>query len=236
MLLRTSGLAILGICLLTGGLHGQPAAFEVASIKISTAESGSSSGIKSDPGRISARNVTLRGCVKSAYNIPEARVFGGPKWLDEERYDIDAKAAGPAGDSEMMVMLQQLLTERFRLAFHRESRPLNGYVLVTGKKGLMAKRSEPGTASNTTSTRHSIDATGCSMAHLASALSAVLHAPVADTTGIAGDFNIKLEWTPDDLQSAVFPALEEQLGLKLESRKVPVEVIVIDSAQKPAAN
>jgi uncharacterized protein (TIGR03435 family) len=74
------------------------------------------------------------------------------------------------------------------------------------------------------------------MAHLAAALSAVMHAPVADLTGIDGEYDIKLQWTTDDLQSAVFPALEEQLGLKLEARKVPTEVIVIDSAQKPSDN
>ena len=156
--------------------------------------------------------------------------------MDEERYDIDAKAASPAGDGELMIMLRQLLTERFQLAFHRETKPLNGYGLVVGKKGLTAKRSEPDAQSKTSSSRRSIDATRCSMSHLASALSGVLHAPVMDATGIEGDFDIQLKWTPDELQSAVFPALEEQLGLKLEARKVPKEVIVIDSVQKPSVN
>ena len=74
------------------------------------------------------------------------------------------------------------------------------------------------------------------MEHLAAKLAGVLHAPVADLTGIEGDFDFKLEWTPDDLQSGVFAAIEEQLGLKLEGRKVPTETIVIDSARKPADN
>ena len=218
-------------------VNGQtPPAFEVASIKPSTAEPGSSSGVRSDVGRIAARNVTVRGCVKSAYSLPEAQILGGPKWVDEERYDIDAKAGGPAGDGELMIMLRQLLTERFQLVFHRDTKPLNGYGLVAGKKGLTAKRSEPDAQSKTSSTRRSIDATRCSMAHLAGALSGVLHAPVMDVTGIEGDYDIKLQWTPDELQSAVFPALEEQLGLKLEARKVPQEVIVIDSVQKPSVN
>lgn len=230
-------LSALAIGLLAASLSGQtPPAFEVASIKPSTAPPGSASGVNSDIGRMSARNVTVRGCVKSAYGIPEARILGGPKWVDEERYDIDAKAGSPAGDDALMAMLQQLLTERFHLAFHRETRPLNGYALVVGKKGLTAHRSESAAGSRTSSSRRSIDATRCSMPHLAATLSGILHAPVVDMTTIEGEFDIKMQWTPDDLQSAVFPALEEQLGLKLEGRKVPTEVIVIDSAQKPSEN
>lgn len=211
-------------------------AFEVASVKVSTAAPGAPSGISSDTGRIAGRNVTLRGCVHSAYDIPEAQIFGGPKWADEERYDIDAKAPGPAGDGEMMTMLQALLAERFQLALHRETKPLSGYALVAGKKGLTAKRSEPGTRSVTSWSRRSIDAAGCSMEHLAAKLAGVLHAPVADLTGIEGNFDFKLEWTPDELQTGVFAALEEQLGLKLEGRKVRTDVIVIESARKPSEN
>lgn len=225
------------IVLMAGASFGQTAApaFDAASIKPSTAEPGSS-GISSDIGRITGRNVTLKHCIRSAYGIPEAQIFGGPKWVDDDRYDIDAKAPGRAGDHEMMAMLQTLLAERFQLVLHRETRPLPGYALVVGKKGLTAKRSEPGIRSETSSSRRSIDATGCDMGCLARKLSEVLHAPVADLTGVEGRFDFKLEWTPDDLQAAVFPAIEEQLGLKLEGRKVPTEVLVIDRAAKPSEN
>jgi uncharacterized protein (TIGR03435 family) len=212
-----------------------PAAFEVASIK-PAAEGQTSSGIKSDIGRIEGRNVTLKRCVRGAYNIPEAQILGGPKWVDDARYDIDAKAAGPAGDRELMAMLQQLLSERFKLAFHRETRQLPGYALVVGKKGVLAKPSEPGTPSVTSSSRRSIEATACNMGHLAMKISEVLHAPVTNATGIDGEFNFKVEWTPDELQTEFFLQLEEQLGLKLEVRRVPTEVLVIDSAQKPSEN
>jgi uncharacterized protein (TIGR03435 family) len=218
-----------------GQTLGAPA-FEVASIKPTTAEPGSGSGISSDTGRIAGRNVTLRRCVRGAYGMPEAQIYGGPKWVDEERYDIDAKAAGRAGDHQLMAMLQQLLAERFKLVIHRETRPLSGYALLVGKKGITAKRSEPDTGSRTNSSRRSIDATGCSMGCLATKLAEVLHVPVADSTGLEGKFDFKLEWIPDDLQTAVLPALEEQLGLKLEGRKVPTEVIVIDRAEKASAN
>jgi len=213
-----------------------PPAFDAASIKASTASADSSSGITTDTGRIAGRNVTLKRCIRGAYDIPEARVVGGPRWANEDRFDIDAKASGPAGEHELMAMLQQLLAERFKLQIHREKRPLPGYALVVGKKGILAKPSAPDERSSSNGTRHSIDATGCSMACAAMKLSEVLHAPVADATGIDGRFDFKLQWTPDEVQSQVFAALEEQIGLKLEGRKIPTEVIVIDSAQRPSEN
>jgi uncharacterized protein (TIGR03435 family) len=211
-------------------------AFEVASIKPTASEPGSSSGVTSKTGRIEARNVTLKRCMRGAYGIPEAQIFGGPKWVDEERYDIDAKAPGPAGDHAMMAMLQQLLAERFQLVVHRETRPLSGYALVVGKKGITAKPSESAGPSNSSANRHSIEGEACSMGCLATKLAEVLHAPVTDSTGVEGRFDFKLEWTPDEMQTAVLPALEEQLGLKLEGRKIPTEVLVIDRAEKATAN
>jgi uncharacterized protein (TIGR03435 family) len=228
----------LSLTILAVAAFGQtaPAAFDAASIKFSTAPPGSSSGINTDTGRIAGRYVTLKRCIRGAYDIPESRIVGGPKWADEERYDIDAKAAGPAGGHELMAMLQQLLAERFKLVIHRETRALSGYALVSGKKGILVQPSKPDAPSSSSASRHNIDATGCDMNCLAMKLSEVLHAPVTNTTRIDGRFDFKLEWTPDELQTAVFGALEEQLGLKLEGRKVPTEVIVIDSAQKPSEN
>jgi uncharacterized protein (TIGR03435 family) len=231
-------------------------AFEVASIKPSQDPPGASSGITTTTGRISARNVTLKRCMRGAYAIEEPRILGGMKWLDDARYNIEAKAAGPAGDSDLARMLQSLLAERFKLAFHREQRALSGYALVLGKGGLKAKPSEPDAGSRTSSRWGSIEAAGCDMAHLALKLSEVLHLPVADFTGVPGEFDFKLEWTSDDMQAtppsagdkpaavvpeaasglSIFTALPEQLGLKLESRKVPAEVLVIDHAEKPSEN
>jgi uncharacterized protein (TIGR03435 family) len=218
----------------------------------SQAEPGSS-GINTDKGRISARNVTLRRCIRGAYNVPETQVLGGPKWIDEERYDIEAKAAGPAGDHEMMIMLQSLLAERFNLVFHRETRPMSGYALVVGKSGLKAQHSAPDAGSRTSSRRGGIDAQACTMAQLAQRLSEAVHLPVADFTAAEGRFDFKLQWTPEDAQArppsagdkpgtpadagpSIFAALQEQLGLKLESRKVPTEVLVIDRAGKASEN
>jgi uncharacterized protein (TIGR03435 family) len=215
--------------------------------------SGESSGIFESKGRISAKNVTLKRCIRGAYNIPQPQILGGPKWVDQDRYYIEAKATVPAGDSELMLMLQTLLAERFKLVLHREQRPLAGYRLVLGKGGLKARPSEPDKGSAGHSSRGRIDAQGYSMSQLALKLSEILQKPVLDTTHVAGRFDLKLEWTPDDMRAhspsagqrtgavpetgpSIFTALQEQLGLKLESDKIPADVLVIDSAEKPEEN
>ena len=232
-----------------------PPAFDVASIRPSIDPPGSVSGISESKGWISAKNVTLKRCVRGAYNIPEPQILGGPKWADEDRYSIEAKAAVPAGGSELMRMLQALLADRFKLVLHREQRTIPGYRLVLGKGGLKAQASAPNGPSTGHSQRGRIDAEGCTLAQLALKLAEVLRRPVVDATGSTGRFDFKLEWTPEDVRAkppsgdpgagaapesdsgpSIFAALQEQLGLKLESGKVPAEVLVIDSAEKPAAN
>jgi len=225
----------------------QPAAapqFEVASIKPS-AEPPGSSGITTKKGRLTAQNVTLKRCIRGAYGVPEIQILGGPPWIGDDRYFIEATAAGPVGDPELSVMLQALLAERFKLALHRETRALPGYALLVGK-GLKAKRSDPDSESRTNYSQKSIQAERCTMAQLAQKLSDALHTPVADLTAISGAFDFTLEWTPDDMKAAlggnapfgpsIFAALQEQLGLRLESRKVPTGVVVIDHAERPSEN
>jgi uncharacterized protein (TIGR03435 family) len=240
------------ILLLTAGSFGQTApspAFEVASVKPSQAAPDSGSGISTEKGRISARNVTLKRCIRGAYGVPEAQVVGGPQWVDEAGYDIDAKAAGPAGEHDLMAMLQSLLAVRFKLVIHRETRALPGYALLAGKNGPTAKRSAPDAPSRTSSRRGEIDAEGCTIGQLAMKLAESLHLPVADLTAADGPFDFKLQWTPEDLQAkapsaaadiasgpSLFAALQEQLGLKLEPRRVPTEVLVIDRAEKASEN
>jgi uncharacterized protein (TIGR03435 family) len=231
----------------------QKLAFEVASIKPTQAAAGSPSGIASlRGGRIIGRNVTLKRCIRGAYDIPETLIFGGPKWVDEDRYDIDAKADGPAGNHDMMIMLQSLLDERFHLVFHREQRQISGYSLVVAKTGLKAEPSAKETEARTDARRGSIDAQASTMANLAQKLSDALRVPVTDFTGTEGRFNFKLSWNPEDAKPltpdaaskplgeppgpSIFAALQEQLGLKLESAKGPVEVLIIDSVRKPTEN
>jgi uncharacterized protein (TIGR03435 family) len=210
--------------------------FDAASIKPTQSGPNSSSGITTKTGRLIANNVTLKRCIRGAYNVAEANILGGQKWVDEDRFDIEAKAPGPAGDAELSIMLRALLADRFHLQMHRETRQLPGYSLVLTKTGIKAKPAKPDTESNSNSSNGKIEGTSCTMAQFALKLSEALHAPVADATGLDGKFDYKLVWPPADLDTAIFAAIQEQLGLKLESRKVPVEVIVIDRADRPSEN
>jgi uncharacterized protein (TIGR03435 family) len=237
-----------------GQAPAAPPAFEVASVKVSNAPPGGSDS-DSTVGSIRVRNFTLRHCVQLAYNVKESQVLGGPKWLDSERYDIDAKSAGAARDRELMIMLQTLLAERFQLALHRETKTFAGYALVVGKAGLKMHEVEPG-QSNLSTHNNSMTAEKATMANLARNLSRRLGAPVDDATGVTSAFDFKLELPPQDnhtapasgdtpgavaldpasYEAALSNALQDQLGLKLEARRVPQEVLVIDRAEKPPEN
>jgi uncharacterized protein (TIGR03435 family) len=168
-----------------------------------------------------------------------------------DRYDINARSAKESEEPEKMKMLQALLVERFQLKFHKESRILPGYALVLAKGGLkVAASTDNADGSTSHGGRGKLEVKGFSMAQLADRLSRTLSIPVANETGVAGGFDYTLEWSPEEqrtpqpgdspsgapLGPTLFTALQEKLGVKLESRKIPMEVYVIDSAEKPGAN
>jgi uncharacterized protein (TIGR03435 family) len=238
-------------------VHGQPT-FEAASIKLNTSGKPGS-GISTFPARIKVINSTLSFCVQVAWNVKEFQVSGGAGWTGNDRYDIDAVSAEPFKEGEYRTMLQALLSERFGLVIHRETRDKPGYALVVGKNGskLPPPIEDPSVMfSRTPSGNRTLKATSLSLSRFAEALSTALGATVVDKTGIEGRYDVSFEWTPDAstplvLKSGelappppadavpgptIFTALQEKLGLKLESRKVPVEVIVIELANRPTGN
>jgi uncharacterized protein (TIGR03435 family) len=233
------------MALLVAAVLGQTPAFEAASIKRSTAlENGTD--LDTTPGTMTIRNFSLRSLVRVAYGVKEYQVVGGPKWMDSERYNINAKAAGPAKDRELMMMLRTLLGERFKVEVHQESKASQGYALLPAKGGLKIKPVVGGGNSSTSSHGGSLTAKGVSMARLCDWLARRLNAPVMDATGIGGVFDFKLEWTPEEAPPgtpasagpdfSLMAALQEQIGVKLEGRKVPMELIVVDRAEKPSEN
>ncbi|HEY3826940.1 MAG TPA: TIGR03435 family protein [Bryobacteraceae bacterium] len=224
----------------------QAASFEVATIKPAVPDGAGSSGEDGREGRLRVYNVTLKRCVRYAYSIAEDQILGGPKWMDDFRYDIVAKADHPAGEAELLTMLQPLLADRFQLKLHHESRELPGYALIMAKGGIKAQVSDPNRHSGGNGGRGYIDAAASSVSALTIRLSALLGRPVVDMTHETRKFDFHLRWTPDDTQTSadsvipdrpsLFTALQEQLGLKLESRKVPVDVLVVDRAELPSDN
>jgi len=114
----------------------QAASFEVATIKPASPDEAGYSGADGRDGLLKMWNVTLKQCIGSAYKIPEAQVLEGPKWIDELRYDILAKADHPAAEPELFTMLPQLLADRFRLQLHHETRTVSGYTLSVARGGI----------------------------------------------------------------------------------------------------
>ena len=215
----------------------QPPVFEAASIKPSKEFSGRH--WDSHPGTISLRGHSLKSLICVAYHVKESQVSGGPKWLDDDRFDINAKAEGPAEDPQLLAMLQTLLAERFQLVFHHEEKIGSAFALVAAKSGLKIQPVEA-EGSRSSGSKGRIVAKGVSMEKLAEILSRQAGAPVSDMTGATGVYNFTLEWSTEgdaaDIQSALFAALQQQLGLKLEMRKLPVDLLVIDRAEKPSEN
>ena len=239
-------IASLAVCI-SAAVYGQPEAgqhFDVASIRPSNANPNSS-GINTGNGRLTATNVTLKRCIMGAYGVGPNQITGGPDWLDSDRFDIAAKAEQPVGDRILMTMLQTLLAERFKLTLHRESKPIEAYILEVAKNGPKLEKGD-GKGSSTNSSRGNIVAANATMDRLAEILSRQMDLPVINHTGLEGDFKLKLQWTPESATAtkstdpaegpSIFTAIQEQLGLRMHAQKVPVEVLVIDHVEKPSEN
>jgi uncharacterized protein (TIGR03435 family) len=210
--------------------------FEVASVKPNSSGSGHSD-VDVDNNLLRMNNVTLKACIVWAFGMTDAQV-SGPTWLESERFDIVAKAE--SGEPRPP-MLQAVLADRFKLTTHRETKEQTLYELVVAKNGSKLKKADPG-EDDMTSRRGHLKATRVSMDRLARFLSGPnirLGRPVVDKTGLDGVFDFTLEWTLDseaekspDHPPSIFVALQEQLGLKLEARKGPVEVLIVDHVEK----
>jgi uncharacterized protein (TIGR03435 family) len=234
--------------------------FDVTSIHINNTETDGHHHIISDPTESHFRtvNLALRDLIQFAYGVPDSQILGGPAWLDSIMFDIDAKS-GPAVDAELhalpteqarhqkQLMVQALLADRFQLKIHQETRQLPIYALVIGKDGPKFKPSQiNGTTIDTFRARLHIAGSDDTIGILARELAQVLGRVVVNQTGLSGRYDLTLRWTPDDAAPSassspdippdIFTAIQEQLGLKLESTKDPVPVLVIDSVEKPSPN
>jgi uncharacterized protein (TIGR03435 family) len=199
-----------------------------------------------------------------AYGVRDFQIQGGPNWLSSDRYDIIAKNASDDASARTLPRnerikqsqqrLQGLLAERFQLKLHRETRDLQEYALLIGKNGAKLQEIKDLPEYGISSSCGRMTGTRTLMTGLAVYLARELGRPVVDRTGLTGKYNFQLTYTPDsgscsrpadpsDPAAAnpgdgpsIFTALQEQLGLKLESIKGPVEVIVVDHAEKADAN
>jgi len=228
-------LLIAGLLVLAGGgAMGQPPpAFDVASVKLSP--SGTYGGTTLDAGRITMKGQMLRPLIFSAYGIPHWRLSGGPDWLESDTYDIAATFPATTPQDQVKIMLQTLLADRFKLVIHREMKDSAVYALVVAEDGPKLREAADGRHSTNNGRGH-LDIHYVDLAGFATFLTAAEDRPVVDATGLKGYFDIKLDFGANDGGASIFTALQEQLGLKLESRRAPVEFIMIDHIERPLEN
>lgn len=256
--LRVTSVAILSaIAALAWAEH---AAFEVVSVKLTNPDNPRIT-LNFAPGELQIIGKTLRQIMEGAYDLRTFQIIGGPAWLNGERYDISAKndaswkeLGREERSARMRQALQTVLADRFHVKFHRKTRELPEYTLVASKGGSKLKEADGGVGNGISMTCGVMKGTRTTMSNLVMVLSRQMGRPVLDRTGLSGRCDFELVYEPDggcgshqsdgitsnsDIlveRPSIFTALQERLGLKLQAIKGPVEVIVIDSVEKPEPN
>ncbi len=214
--------------------------FEVASVKlVNRPVEIHPYYLKISHGNLAVDAVPLKFIIGLAYKTTQ--IQGGPGWMSDERYDIQAKSGNPnATKEEIRTMLQALLADRFNLALHKETRQLSLYTLVVGKGGPKFKEANDDEQAGVSTSADSVNFQATPMAGLATTLRGLLKTPVVDRTGLAGRYDFELDYMPPrpgaaDSGPSLFTAVEE-LGLKLEAGKGPVEIMVIDRVDHASEN
>jgi bla regulator protein blaR1 len=229
--------------------------FEVASIKENTSGARNSGTSTRDGGLFIGTNVSVKQLIMQSYRLQDFQVLGGPDWVNTAAFDIQARAAEGAVPKStepfdinkpdtLALMVQSLLEERFQLKVRHEAREMSVYILSVGKDGakLKAPAAETGsTNTNVSNGKTHVVGKGSPVGTLAQIIGRQLRRPVIDKTNLTGPFDFELDWVnpnapTDEVGPSVFTALQEQVGLKLESAKAPVEVLMIESIQKPSEN
>jgi uncharacterized protein (TIGR03435 family) len=249
------------------GLFGQaPAgrtkfdAFEVATVKHSDPDEKSRLLMMETDHRFIGKNFTLKLLIAAAYDLNPKTISGGPEWVGSEHYDIVAVTPGGVRPTraEQMTMLRGLLTERFKLAFHREPKEFSIYELQVAKGGVKLKASMvaadvPPVVGPGVVYPQKIELPGrnASMADFVAVMQrAILDRPVVDKTGLTGRYDFDLVWAPDETQFGggvpvasadapsppLFTAMQEELGLKMEATRGMVEALVVDAVERPSAD
>jgi uncharacterized protein (TIGR03435 family) len=234
--------------------------FDVATIK--PVETDAKAGryiVMQGTHRFIGKNYTLKLLIAAAYNLNSRAISGGPPWMESAHYDIEAVTPGDVRPSreEQMLMLQGLLGDRFKLTFHREPKEFSIYELQIAKNGPRLKEStapasDPAALISTVyPQRMVLPARNATMGEFVSMLQrALLDRPVVDKTGLSGKYDFDLEWAPDETQfggevpaasadapsAPFFSAIQQQLGLRLEATRGPIEALVVDKVERPSEN
>lgn len=236
--------------------------FDVATIKPNDSGASQMQGLTIRGRDFATRNSSLLDLITFAYNVQAKQIVGGPAWMNSDRYDIAAVPVqeGVPNPQQLRTMMKKLLADRFKLTFHQEKRELSAYVLTVGKNGQKLTPTQlngplPGLGYHPAPGGIMMMMMNGTLEDFTSFLQTlVLDRPVVDHTGIKGKFDLHFTFTPDDSEfnghppplpkqadtantsPGLFEAIQQQLGLKLDAEKTPVDVIAIDHVEKPSAN
>jgi uncharacterized protein (TIGR03435 family) len=231
-----------------------PQEFDVASVKpVRRTVVAHAVSLSINHGTVTFDAAALRQIIGLSYGVQRVRVKGGPNWMDTELYDIVAKTESPdASKEQVMVMMQALLADRFKLVVHRETKELPVYSLVVGKGGSKLKEASDSEKPGSTIAIGRFVFQKMSLVILVNTLANLLGEPVLDKTGLTGLYDYGLDLTldknqlqgprdsgpspPVDLGPVIFEALQDQLGLKLEAKRGPAEVLIVDRAEHASEN
>ena len=230
--------------------EAKPLTWDVVSIKPhKQLDSGGSMYVRDDG--IDINNLTIHSLIWGAFDVRSQDQFSGwPDWANSDHFDVRAKLTaedaerwhkmhGEEGEREFQQLMRQILDDRFALKAHIEKRELPVYELVVAKQGSKLKQSLPHTGGISNYGPGKISAKRTPITSLIVNLSATVGRVVIDKTGLTGEYDFELTWATDsqpDAGPSIFTALQEQLGLKLQSAKAPVDVVVIDHIERPSAN
>jgi uncharacterized protein (TIGR03435 family) len=237
--MRTVILSVITVAFASAGL-GQE--FEAVSVKPNKSASNSSHS-HTDGGLFSGTNLSLKNLVMSAYGMKDYQV-DAPDWLASERFDIAARFPKnlPTEQDKLLAafqsMMRKMLADRFHLAVHRDRKSFSVYGLLVAKSGIKFKAA-PGGGSRSDSDDSHYEGRNITMPKLAEFLSRWMDLPVIDMTSLSGFYDVTLDWTATKnadpnttVGLTVADAVQEQLGLKLENRKAPIEILIVDHAER----
>ena len=223
--------------------------FEVISIRTNKSAS-ERSALRIDADRLSASNVSARSLIETGYGLKTWQISGAPDWLNTERFDVEATAEHPVTRVQIMEMLRSLLAERFGLSVHRDSKDIPVFALTVAKGGLKltetAPDDHPQVLFSTAGPMMNLTGLKAPLRLLTPWLTSILmntSRPVVDQTGLAGTYDFKMEWLPDNAPASaaieapsIYSAMQEQLGLRLNAQMAPFEILMIDHIERPSSN
>jgi uncharacterized protein (TIGR03435 family) len=233
-----------------------PLSFEAASVRAVDPKApvtpGGLVGIQILAGRFVAQRVNLFSLLQRVYDVKSFQITGGPTWIKSELFDIQATAGAAVTEDQMKLMAQALLAGRFQLKLHRETKEMPVYILAVAKNGPKLRAAKDDAQCNGNGCfgvgNGYFTASGGTMAFTADVLTRLLDRPALDKTGLTGHYDFKLTYDQSSVKPpmmgmqnaptdgpSIFAAVED-LGLKLTPEKAPVEILVIDSVERPSSN